>query len=315
MGVILFEVEASNLGHLFPSLATPEHALGLNFYTRPICDAHQVGNLGLERRKRLNVIGLTRCIVRPRTGTRYGGFLLGKEATFMSKQPLTLETVAQALRAPFPPGQEQYRLGPTWEADGERWGRPLLFIDARTVFDRLDAAVGPGGWETHLERLGTGVYLCRLTVLGVSRSDVGIAGENESEKEKAGASDAIKRAAVQFGIGRYLYDLDLPPVKLEMQGKDWRLPQRWRPPSLSMSGNAPSTDNTVTFSRSKTGAVTKKQIAKSAVEMSRVGWSDEDGRAHLQRVYHKRSRLELTAAEASEFIDYLVGLPSKSTAL
>lgn len=233
----------------------------------------------------------------------------------MSKQQLTLDTVAQGLRAPLSPDLEHFRLGPTWEADGNHWGHPLPYIDARTVFDRLDAVVGPGGWETNLERLDTGVYLCRLTVLGVTRSDVGVAGENESEREKAGASDAIKRAAVQFGIASYLYDLDLPAVKLEKHGKDWRLPQRWRPRSLSMGGHAPSTGNTVTFSRSKTGAVTKKQIAKSAVEMSRVGWSDEDGRAHLQRVYHKRSRLELTAAEASEFIDYLVGLPSKSTAL
>lgn len=233
----------------------------------------------------------------------------------MVHEDATLESALGALRAPFPPGQEQYRLGPTWEAQGERWGRPLAFIDARAVFDRLDAAVGPAGWETHLERLGPGVYMCKLTILGVTRSDVGMAGDNESEKEKSGASDAIKRAAVQFGVGAYLYQRDLPPVKLERRSNDWILPKGWRPPSGPSAVDASTDSNTVAFPASKTGAATRKQIAKIGVEVSRVGWSDDDGRAHLQRLYQKRSRLELSAAEASEFIDHVVALPSKSTAL
>lgn len=231
----------------------------------------------------------------------------------MSDHRTKLDEITDALRAPFPPGQEQYRLGPTWDAQGERWGRPLAFIDARAVFDRLDAAVGPSGWETQLERLGPGVYLCKLIILGVTRSDVGMAGDTESEKEKSGASDAIKRAAVQFGVGAYLYQRELPSVKLERRGNDWSLPRGWRPPSTTSDVDSIGA-NTVAFLASKTGMVTKKQIAKIGVEMNRVGWSDEDGRAYLRHLYQKRSRLELTTAEASEFIGYLLAMPTKSTA-
>lgn len=47
----------------------------------------------------------------------------------------------------------------------------------------------------------------RLTVLGVTREDIGEAPEGSMAAYKAAASDAMKRCAVQFGIGRYLYDL------------------------------------------------------------------------------------------------------------
>lgn len=146
-----------------------------------------------------------------------------------------LAELSEALKSPFPPGEEQYRVGNTWERDGKQFGRVLTYIDARAVFDRLDAVVGPGNWSSELipvERTA-GAYLCRLTVLGVTKTDVGQAGADEGEKEKSGASDAIKRAAVQFGIGRYLYELDLPPAQLEPAGKGgkWQLPRGYKPPA------------------------------------------------------------------------------------
>jgi hypothetical protein len=45
----------------------------------------------------------------------------------------------------------------------------------------------------------------RLTCFGVTREDVG-----EGDDPKAAFSDAIKRAAVHFGVGRALYALRLP---------------------------------------------------------------------------------------------------------
>jgi hypothetical protein len=47
------------------------------------------------------------------------------------------------------------------------------------------------------------------------------AGETQVEGEKGAISDALKRAAVKWGIGRYLYDLDSPWVPCETyQGND-----------------------------------------------------------------------------------------------
>ena len=215
----------------------------------------------------------------------------------------SLAEAASALSAPFPPGVEQYRCGPTWEQDGARWTRPLAYIDARAVFSRLDEAVGPENWHTELERLAPGVFLCRLTIFGTTRADVGQAGDNEGEKEKSGVSDAIKRAAVQYSIGAYLYEQNLPPVRLERRGSEWALPRNWRPPAREHAEPAAP--------RAPAGnpSATPKQIAKIGVEMHRAGWSDEHGRDYLRNTFGKQSRRDLTAAEASRFIDTLVALP------
>lgn len=221
----------------------------------------------------------------------------------------TLAHVVDRLRAPFPPGEEQYRVGPCWEQNGDRFTRPLAFIDARAVFDRLDEVVGPGNWSTDLERVAPGVFICRMTVLGVTRADVGMAGASESEAEKSGVSDAIKRVAVQFGIGRYLYSMELPPVKLERRGSEWVLPRGWRP---ARQGSA---DKTVPFQTAAETLATAKQLGKIAVELERLGWNADRGRDYLVRAFGKRSRRELTSAEASRFIDALVAMPSPPAAL
>jgi hypothetical protein len=52
-----------------------------------------------------------------------------------------------------------------------------------------------------------------LTIFGVSKSDVGDA--SNFEGTKGTISDALKRAAVMFGVARYLYDLPQVWVTLE----------------------------------------------------------------------------------------------------
>ena len=48
-----------------------------------------------------------------------------------------------------------------------------------------------------------------LTRHGVTREDIGEATEGDLGTLKAASSDALKRCAVHFGVGRYLYDLPL----------------------------------------------------------------------------------------------------------
>jgi hypothetical protein len=43
------------------------------------------------------------------------------------------------------------------------------------------------------------------------------------EAEKGAISDAFKRAAVMWGIGRYLYDLDSPWVQIEPRGRSFTI--------------------------------------------------------------------------------------------
>ena len=93
------------------------------------------------------------------------------------------------------------------ERNGQRVAGCMAHIDARQVMDRLDKVVGSGNWSDSYApaAIGRGVE-CTLTVMGVSKVDVGI--PSDQDPEKGAYSDALKRAAVKFGIGRHLYDID-----------------------------------------------------------------------------------------------------------
>jgi hypothetical protein len=88
----------------------------------------------------------------------------------------------------------------------------LSYITARDVQNRLDGVVGPGNWSTSFRVLSHEPWVveCTLTVCGACRADVGYSNapdsEDEMEPAKAAWSDALKRAAVQWGIGRWLYE-------------------------------------------------------------------------------------------------------------
>jgi len=97
------------------------------------------------------------------------------------------------------------------------------YINNRCVMQRFDAAFGPTNWTSEFREIGNG-FICRLTVTidkkTVYREDG--ASKTNIEPEKGGISDAMKRAAVQFGLGRCLYDY--PKVMIECQDKyipDW----------------------------------------------------------------------------------------------
>jgi len=90
---------------------------------------------------------------------------------------------------------------------GYKNGKDLVYIDARDVMDRLDTVFGVDGWQTKYEYLG-GRMICNLSVRfdleWITKSDG--ADDSSIEGAKGGISDALKRAAVLLGIGRYLYN-------------------------------------------------------------------------------------------------------------
>jgi len=84
----------------------------------------------------------------------------------------------------------------------------LLYKDARCDQNILDETVGAMNWQKHYEIIG-GELFCTISIWDeeknqwISKQDVGV--ESNTEAEKGRASDAQKRAAFAFGIGRSLY--------------------------------------------------------------------------------------------------------------
>lgn len=127
-----------------------------------------------------------------------------------------------ALRAPFTPEETEFRVQSAFDAGGKRKGVVVAYIDARAVMDRLDEIVGPASWSFDWTPLVMDAKEVRsakgtLTICGVSKSDVGDAGP--TEPTKACVSDALKRAAVHWGIGRYLYGVPVLFAELTTRGK------------------------------------------------------------------------------------------------
>jgi len=101
------------------------------------------------------------------------------------------------LRRPFTPAAVRFKVQATWK------GGALIvaYIDARLAAGRLNHVI-PHKWASSFEYDLTGDLICHLTVDGITRSDIG-----EGYKGKGLWSDALKRAAVHFGVGESLYVL------------------------------------------------------------------------------------------------------------
>lgn len=135
---------------------------------------------------------------------------------------MTEVPITDRLSAPFPPESISWRVGSTTSDKSK--GMALAFIDARDVMDRLDDVMGAANWQDRYEFHGART-LCYLTLRidgeWITKADG--AGDSDVEAEKGAISDALKRAAVKWGIGRYLYDLTSPWVELESAGRSFRI--------------------------------------------------------------------------------------------
>ena len=143
-----------------------------------------------------------------------------------------------ALRAPIDPAFIQFRVGSV-NAQHAR-GLALAYIDARAVQERLDATVGPDNWSLEYKCQPYTVYkndpssgkktaieshawTCRLSINTengwVDKCDG--AEQTAMEQGKGGMSDAFKRAAVAWGIGRALYNFPQIWTGVKKLGRTW----------------------------------------------------------------------------------------------
>lgn len=146
--------------------------------------------------------------------------------------------IESALAAPFEEHEVKFKPA---VVTGSR-ALALPYVDARAIQDRLDSVLGVAGWQTSFEFLPDGACLCRLRLKingeWIEKQDVGGPSEqpDEGDRRKAAVSDALKRAAVQAGIGRYLYRQEAQWVDYDAQKKKFARPPRLPspPPTASL---------------------------------------------------------------------------------
>lgn len=140
----------------------------------------------------------------------------------------TAQELFDALSAPFPSESIDWRVGST--SSDKSKGMALAYIDARAVMDRLDSMCGPDGWQCNYTTVN-GSAICNLGIRmpnGEWLWKADGAGQTDMEAEKGALSDALKRAAVRWGVGRYLYDLSSPWIEIEKAGNSYKIPEAAR---------------------------------------------------------------------------------------
>jgi hypothetical protein len=126
------------------------------------------------------------------------------------------------LKEPFESTFVKWRIGATNKEKTK--AIPLAFIDGREVMKRLDQVCGVTGWQNRYSHVTEQGVVCEIGIKanGEWLWKANGAGETDVEAEKGAMTDAFKRAAALWGIGRYLYYLPTTWVDIEPAGKSYK---------------------------------------------------------------------------------------------
>lgn len=155
-------------------------------------------------------------------------------------------SLSEKLGKPFPASDVSWRM--QYVDKGKCEGFAVPYLDARAIADRLDDVVGPynwkdeyGIWHCYTEKSKEqgkddkiiNSQVCKLSVYNderkewVEKSDG--AENTDFESIKGGLSDAFKRVAVKWNIGRYLYKFDPVWVKAKLRGRAYLVADEEKP--------------------------------------------------------------------------------------
>lgn len=159
---------------------------------------------------------------------------------------MTTQELFAALRAPFPAKDLEWRIGQAGKNQRGLYARILVYLTNRSIMERLDDVVGAENWQNEYKPGPAGGVVCGISIRvggewltkwdGAENSDI--------EPVKGGLSDSMKRAAVQWGIGRYLYDIGekwavindngshFTNCKVKFNGTEEWVSFNWEPPVL-----------------------------------------------------------------------------------
>ncbi|MFD7521408.1 Rad52/Rad22 family DNA repair protein [Paenibacillus chitinolyticus] len=142
--------------------------------------------------------------------------------------------IMRQLQEPFPPEDIEWRVGAT--APDKTSGIALAYVTNRAIMSRLDAIFGPFGWRNEFREWKGSSQLCGISILWEGEWITKWDGADDSNEEavKGGLSDAMKRAGYQWGIGRYLYNLENQWVPIKQRGRSYALVEEPRLPEWAL---------------------------------------------------------------------------------
>lgn len=258
-----------------------------------------------------------------------------------------MDNLQEKLQEFFAPDEIEFRIGAKTKDNTK--GLALAYVTNRAIQNRLDEVFGPFNWKNEFRQWKDRAQICGISVWDedkghwITKWDG--ADDSDVESTKGGLSDAMKRAAYHWGIGRYLYRMPSVWAKIKPQGKsyvldevpkipDEFLPERYRgkgggtSPKNGLLGQLMELVDELEYPREKitqiindkykkenSSKLTQKELGElieyfaslKAVKTKQyeVKCTDETLLGHLQSQYGKESINQLTKAEAAEVIKFL----------
>ncbi|MFK3840097.1 Rad52/Rad22 family DNA repair protein [Serratia sp. NPDC087055] len=220
------------------------------------------------------------------------------------------------LDEPFAIEDIEWRVQQCGMASNGPWAMVLCYVTNRAIMKRLDEVCGKTGWRNEFLPSPGGGVLCGISIKyegeWITKWDG--AENTQVEAVKGGISGAMKRAAVQWGIGRYLYLLEERfAVCSTERNNQWNKAAFkdksnkyvniwWQTPELPLWALPPAPptptldDITLTFSNEATKATTKEQLE----DLYKAAWAAVgDSKAHQDQVIdifkHRKSDFKKVA--------------------
>ena len=137
---------------------------------------------------------------------------------------MTPKEIEVLLAKPFPEEDIEWRVQSAGQKDGKVWARVLAYVTNRAIMNRLDEVCGINGWKNELLEISEGSFVCGLSIKFDSEWITKWDGADATDIEpvKGAISGAMKRSAVQWGIGRYLYELEAGYANIHDKGKHYQ---------------------------------------------------------------------------------------------
>lgn len=222
-------------------------------------------------------------------------------------------SIWDVLAEPFPPEAVKERQGPKQHqgACDKQYGqcklqhKMLSYVDARDVEARLDDAVTPAGWD-FMATVATGNVVHGTLVLfvgdrAITRQDFGYPnGDDDAEPIKSAVSDAIKRCAVQFGVGRHLYTDN----KARRPAARQNAPQQAAPRPVAQRTTPPATGPQRPPSAPTGDGMTVAEAMRALEGIDKRVISDKG-----KELYGIWSFKEMTAEQRAHVVEELLGGP------
>ena len=218
---------------------------------------------------------------------------------------MSMEDIMNRLKAPFQPDEIEWRVGSTNKDKSK--GLALAYVTNRAIQDRLDSIFGPFGWKNEFREWKGSSQICGISIKSGDEWITKWDGADNSNMEatKGGLSDAMKRAAYQWGIGRYLYKLpdvwvplkDGKYLEYEPQLPPWALPEGYEYPEKKSEPNA--------------GKLTDAQVNRAFAIAKKKGYTIADVKGWAIKKYKVIEISSLTKEQYDEFCKCLEDMKCK----